>query len=98
MLVDSKGPRPGALLGSVLLGGGYFGLQRGGSREIQTLLPETHTLIAYKGGEGSIALFWLCLFAFMTGAGSASAFSGAIKTCKALKRSLMRLANNSKLQ
>ena len=29
MLVDSKGPRPGALLGAVLLGVGYFSLYRG---------------------------------------------------------------------
>ncbi|KAL8986765.1 MAG: hypothetical protein Q9177_003967 [Variospora cf. flavescens] len=35
---------------------------------------------AYESGPGSIALPWLCLFAFMTGIGGASAFSGSIKT------------------
>ncbi|KAI4139705.1 MAG: hypothetical protein L6R39_006159 [Caloplaca ligustica] len=35
---------------------------------------------AYEGGPGSIALPWLCFFAFMTGIGGASAFSGSIKT------------------
>lgn len=29
LLVDSRGPRPGALLGAVLLGVGYFSLYRG---------------------------------------------------------------------
>lgn len=35
---------------------------------------------AYKSGPGSIALPWLCLFAFMTGIGGAAAFAGSIKT------------------
>ncbi|KAL8826350.1 MAG: hypothetical protein Q9170_007439 [Blastenia crenularia] len=35
---------------------------------------------AYESGPGSIALPWLCFFAFMTGIGGASAFSGSIKT------------------
>lgn len=35
---------------------------------------------AYESGPGSVALPWLCLFAFMTGIGGASAFSGSIKT------------------
>ena len=29
LLVDTRGPRPGALLGAVLLGVGYFSLYRG---------------------------------------------------------------------
>ena len=29
LLVDSKGPRPGVLMGSTLLGSGYFSLHRG---------------------------------------------------------------------
>ncbi|KAI4096322.1 MAG: hypothetical protein LQ344_001148 [Seirophora lacunosa] len=35
---------------------------------------------AFESGPGSIALPWLCLFAFMTGIGGASAFAGSIKT------------------
>ena len=29
LLVDAKGPRPGVLLGSLGLGGGYFALYKG---------------------------------------------------------------------
>ena len=36
---------------------------------------------AHAGGEGSIALPWLCFFAVLTGIGGASAFAGSIKTC-----------------
>ncbi|MCJ1256468.1 hypothetical protein MMC24_004289 [Lignoscripta atroalba] len=35
---------------------------------------------AYDAGEGSVAMPFLCLFAFLTGSGSAAAFSGSIKT------------------
>lgn len=38
-------------------------------------------MAAFESGPGSIALPWLCFFAFMTGIGGASAFSGSIKTC-----------------
>ena len=37
--------------------------------------------LAFENGPGSIALPWLCFFAFLTGIGGASAFSGSIKTC-----------------
>lgn len=35
---------------------------------------------AYESGPGSVALSFPCFFAFMTGIGGASAFSGSIKT------------------
>ncbi|KAL8693734.1 MAG: hypothetical protein Q9218_001479 [Villophora microphyllina] len=63
ILVDTKGPQPGVIIGGGLLASGYFGSHR-----------------AFESGPGSIALPWLCLFAFMTGIGGASAFSGSIKT------------------
>ncbi|KAJ5173425.1 hypothetical protein N7492_006018 [Penicillium capsulatum] len=36
--------------------------------------------LAYKHGEGSVPIVFLCFFAFLTGTGGCSAFSGAIKT------------------
>ncbi|KAL8756189.1 MAG: hypothetical protein Q9199_003107 [Rusavskia elegans] len=63
ILVDSKGPKPGVVLGGSLMGSGYFAMHR-----------------AFESGPGSIALPWLCFFAFLTGIGGASAFSGSIKT------------------
>ncbi|KAL8847507.1 MAG: hypothetical protein Q9221_007462 [Calogaya cf. arnoldii] len=63
ILVDSKGPKPGVILGGSLMGAGYFAMHR-----------------AFESGPGSIALPWLCFFAFLTGIGGASAFSGSIKT------------------
>ncbi|KAJ5089721.1 hypothetical protein N7532_008405 [Penicillium argentinense] len=36
--------------------------------------------ISYEHGEGSVPIIFLCFFAFMTGTGGCSAFSGAIKT------------------
>ena len=80
LLVDAKGPRPGVLLGSALLGTGYFGLYRGGPAGVICWCI-THLLIAYDAGAGSVALPWLCFFACLTGVGGASAFSGSIKTC-----------------
>ena len=40
---------------------------------------------AHSGGQGSIALPWLCFFAAITGIGGAAAFAGAIKTCNQIK-------------
>jgi hypothetical protein len=37
---------------------------------------------AYDGGVGSMSVFSLCIFSFLTGFGSCSAFQGAIKTGK----------------
>ncbi|KAL8762198.1 MAG: hypothetical protein Q9184_001756 [Pyrenodesmia sp. 2 TL-2023] len=51
----------------VLLGGGFLTIG----------YFATHR--AYESGPGSVALPLLCLFAFMTGIGGASAFSGSIK-------------------
>ncbi|KAI9369460.1 major facilitator superfamily domain-containing protein [Aspergillus egyptiacus] len=36
--------------------------------------------LAYKGGEGSMGVFFLCVFCFLTGFGSCSAFGASIKT------------------
>lgn len=36
--------------------------------------------LSYEHGEGSVPIIFLCFFAFMTGTGGCSAFSGAIKT------------------
>ncbi|CAG7926744.1 unnamed protein product [Penicillium olsonii] len=36
--------------------------------------------LAYKNGEGSMPIVFLCFFAFLTGMGGCSAFGGAIKT------------------
>jgi hypothetical protein len=33
LMVDNKGPRPGALLGSLSLGAGYFSMYRGRKSE-----------------------------------------------------------------
>ncbi|PGH06532.1 hypothetical protein GX51_02357 [Blastomyces parvus] len=63
LLVDSKGPRPGILIGIVALGLGYFPLHR-----------------AYVSGQGSMGVPALCFFMFLSGVGSGSGFSGAIKT------------------
>ena len=83
LLVDNKGPRPGALLGCVSLGTGYFSMYRGkNSSPISDPISTSYPLAAYEGGPGSIEMPWLCLFAFMTGIGGCAAFAGAIKTCK----------------
>lgn len=63
-MVDSKGPYPGVLLGSISLGTGYYPIKR-----------------AFDGGPGSMGVGLLCLFSFMTGFGSCSAFQASIKTC-----------------
>ncbi|MCJ1251376.1 hypothetical protein MMC30_008609 [Trapelia coarctata] len=63
LLVDAKGPKPGVLGGSVMLGIGYFALYW-----------------AYNGGPESVAMPWLCLASFLTGAGGCAAFAGSIKT------------------
>lgn len=62
ILIDSKGPRWGVLMGCVCLAMGYFGLKS-----------------AYDGGPGSMGMSLLCLFALLTGVGSCTAFSAAIK-------------------
>lgn len=62
LLIDSRGPRWGVLLGCIALACGYFPL---------------HT--AYEKGAGSLSVGALCFFGFLTGVGSCSAFSAAIK-------------------
>jgi MFS family permease len=64
LLIDSRGPRWGVLLGCICLACGYFPL---------------HKAYEAKGEGYSIGL--LCLFGFLTGVGSCSAFSASIKTC-----------------
>ncbi|KZF23431.1 MFS transporter [Xylona heveae TC161] len=63
LLVDRKGPRPGVILGSLLLLVGYLPMH-----------------LAYDAGPGSISVAALCFFSLLTGCGSCSAFSGAIKS------------------
>lgn len=61
-LIDARGPRYGALLGSVSLAAGYFPLKN-----------------AYDAAGVGYNLGLYCLFSFLTGMGSCSAFSSAIK-------------------
>ena len=62
------------------MGAGYFAMHRG-LLGYSNMLPNSKFLTAFESGPGSIALPWLCFFAFLTGIGGASAFSGSIKTC-----------------
>lgn len=64
LLIDSRGPRWGVLLGAIALACGYFPLRT-----------------AYDNGAGSMSVGALCFFGFLTGMGSCSAFSAAIKVC-----------------
>lgn len=64
MIVDSKGPRWGVLIGSLCLAAGYFPLWS-----------------AYSKGPGESSFVGLCFASFLTGVGSCSSFSGAIKVC-----------------
>ena len=81
LLVDTRGPRPGALMGAMLLGVGYFSLYRGMDfHVVQGLVIDI--AIAYAGGPDSISIPWLCFFAFLTGVGGCASFAGAVKTCK----------------
>ena len=81
VLVDAKGPRPGALLSAVLLGLGYFLLYKGMNPHMWPTSLISDTATAYDGGPGTISMPWLCIFSFLTGIGGCAAFLGAIKTC-----------------
>ena len=81
ILVDSKGPRPGALFGAVLLGVGYFSLYKGTKPYMRPTGLVSDIATAYDGGPGTISMPWLCFFAFLTGVGGNASFAGAIKTC-----------------
>ena len=83
LMVDNKGPRPGAFCGCLSLGLGYFSIYRG-RRSQCTSYVFADPFPAFQSGPGSIGLPWLCLFAFMTGIGGCAAFAGAIKTCERL--------------
>ncbi|KAF2089344.1 MFS general substrate transporter [Saccharata proteae CBS 121410] len=63
LLVDKRGPRPAAFLGSVCVAAGYFPLRK-----------------AFDSGPGSMGVALLSFLSFMTGLGSCSAFSAALKT------------------
>lgn len=63
MLVDSRGPRPAAILGALALGLGYYPLHK-----------------VFDKGPGTMGVPLLCFFSTLTGLGSCSAFSAAIKT------------------
>ena len=81
VLVDTKGPRPGALFGAVLLGMGYFSLYRGMKPYMRPTSLVADIATAYDGGPGTISMPWLCFFAFLTGVGGCASFAGAVKTC-----------------
>ena len=81
LLVDNRGPRPGALFGAVTIGIGYLSIFRG--KYVYRLILATLMIgTAYQGGPDSIAMPWLCFFAYLTGIGGCAAFAGAIKTCE----------------
>lgn len=81
ILVDSKGPRPGALLGAIALGVGYFSIYQG-PKAFDLHTHSANTLAAYDHGPGAVSMPWLCFFAFLTGIGGCAAFAGSIKTCE----------------
>ena len=81
LLVDTKGPRPGALFGAVSLGAGYFSLYRG-MKPYWAINLISYIAAAYDGGPGSISVPWLCFFASLTGVGGCASFAGAVKTCE----------------
>lgn len=62
ILIDSKGPRWGVLMGCICLAAGYFPLKS-----------------AYDNGPASMGVPLLCFFGLLSGMGSCTAFSAAIK-------------------
>ena len=64
ILIDSRGPRWGVLVGLIGLAVGYFSL---------------HSAYEAGSGEGAMALPWLCFFSLLTGIASCTAFSAALK-------------------
>ena len=87
LLVDNKGPRPGALFGALSLGVGYFSIYRGRD-SLNIVLRFLIVAVAYESGPNSISMPWLCLFAYLTGIGGCAAFAGSIKTCKSSESTL----------
>jgi MFS family permease len=78
MLVDARGPRVGVMLGALLFLGGYAPLA--------VAFRQAGDAGAGAGGgqEGDFwgsgwGVLWLCVFSFLTGAGSCAAFTAAIK-------------------
>lgn len=85
LLIDGRGPRLVTLVGSVLLGLGYYPIYLGMVAITMVLLYKLLTWeTAYQHGQGSVPLVLLCLFAFLTGTGGSAAFGAAIKVgmCK----------------
>ncbi len=80
LLVDSRGPRPGVLLGAVFLGIGYFSMYRGRTYSLAEKMA-VDFLAAYNGGPDSVSMPWLCIFMYLTGVGGCAAFAGSVKTC-----------------
>ena len=80
LLVDSKGPRLGSLIGAIALGLGYFLLHQGARIAPCDWSQTTNVLPAYVSGPGLMSLPILFFFSFLTGLGSFSAFSASIKT------------------
>lgn len=85
LLVDKKGPRWGVAVGAVALACGYFPIQSGADHGDQRQCQNTRRLTspkAYQQGPGSMSLNFLSFCSFLTGLGSCTSFSAAIKTCE----------------
>jgi len=81
LLIDSKGPRPGVLIGTLALGSGYFLIYKGLRSTTFLRAVALMNVLAHNSGPGSMGVPLICFFSFLTGLGSCSAFSAAIKTC-----------------
>jgi hypothetical protein len=88
-MVDTRGPRPGVLLGSIALGVGYYPIKIGEVLRRLLLLQKTNVDTAYDAGAGSMSVALLFFLSFLTGFGSCSAFQAAIKTGMSLAYQLL---------
>lgn len=79
MMVDKYGSRPGSTLGALCLGMGYFALWRCKCHDCVFQI-ESDGFAAYNTGADATTMSWLCLFSYLTGVGSLSAFLGSVKT------------------
>jgi len=80
ILVDSRSPRWGIFLGAIALFCGYFPLHRGKQYQIIAKPGMLTMFLAYDYGPGSMSVAVLSFFSFLTGVGSCTCFTAAIKT------------------
>jgi hypothetical protein len=71
IIIDSRGPRPMVIIGSVLLGAGYWPLHS---------TYASAAASSEQSGPVSVSVPLMCLFSYMTGLGGCMAFSASIKT------------------